>query len=122
VEVIGHQTRPQVRALMAGAMGLAFPSRCMEGLGLVALEALAAGTPVLAWPPAPAAAALEELGVGMAAHPDVRASLDEAEARFPAMRTHCREVFESHFTEKVWVESVMAVYDRARRSSRRTQR
>ncbi|GAA2020744.1 glycosyltransferase family 4 protein [Terrabacter terrae] len=117
VELLGHQTREQVRALMAGALGLVFPSRCMEGLGLVALEAIAAGTPVLAWAPAPAAALVQALGVGLAGSADVAASLEEAEARFPHLRAHCREVFEAHFTEKVWVDSVLDVYDRARQAS-----
>ncbi|MEW1954759.1 glycosyltransferase family 4 protein [Terrabacter sp. NPDC080008] len=114
VELLGHQSRSQVRELMAGALGLVFPSRCMEGLGLVALEALAAGTPVLAWPPAPAAALVEGLGVGAAGRDDVEASLDEAQDRFPHLRAKCRQVFETHFTEQVWVESVLGVYDRAR--------
>jgi len=114
VELLGHQTREQVRALMAGALGLVFPSRCMEGLGLVALEAIAAGTPVISWAPAPAAALVQELGVGLSGSDDVAASLDEAEARFPHLRGRCREVFEAHFTEKVWVDSVLGVYDRAR--------
>ncbi|HSU74260.1 MAG TPA: glycosyltransferase family 4 protein, partial [Terrabacter sp.] len=113
VELLGHQTREQVRALMAGALGLVFPSRCMEGLGLVALEAIAAGTPVISWAPAPAAALVQELGVGLSGSDDVAASLDEAEARFPHLRGRCREVFEAHFTEKVWVDSVLGVYDRA---------
>jgi len=80
----------------------------------VALEAIAAGTPVISWAPAPAAALVQELGVGLSGSDDVAASLDEAEARFPHLRAHCREVFETHFTEKVWVDSVLGVYDRAR--------
>jgi len=122
VELLGHQTREQVRALMAGALGLVFPSRCMEGLGLVALEAIAAGTPVISWAPAPAAALVQELGVGLSGSDDVAASLDEAEARFPHLRGRCREVFEAHFTEKVWVDSVLGVYDRARQASAAHQR
>lgn len=122
IEVVGQQTRLQLRLLMAGAVGLLFPSRWLEGLGLVALEALAVGTPVMAWQPAPAATLVEKLGIGLVGHEDLAASLHEAGAQFPLMRRHCREVFESHFTEDVWAQSILAVYDRARTSAAATSR
>jgi glycosyltransferase involved in cell wall biosynthesis len=118
VEVVGRLTRPRIRALLAGAVGLLFPSRWLEGLGLVALEALAVGTPVMAWWPAPAAVLVKELGVGLVGHEDLATSLDEAEEQFPLLRRRCREVFDSHFTEQVWAETILAVYDRAKACSR----
>lgn len=114
VELMGRLPRPQMRALMGGAVGLLFPSRWLEGLGLVALEALAVGTPVMAWRPAPAASLVERLGVGLVAQDDLAASLDEAGAQFPLLRRHCREVFEAEFTEEAWRRRILAVYDRAR--------
>ncbi len=118
VEVVGPLTRPRLRALLAGAVGLLFPSRWLEGLGLVALEALAVGTPVMAWWPAPAAVLVNELGVGLVGHEDLATSLDEAQAQFPLLRRHCREVFDSHFTEQVWADAIFAVYARAIACSR----
>lgn len=122
VEVVGRLSRHEMRALMAGAVGLLFPSRWLEGLGLVALEALAVGTPVMAWHPAPAASLVEELGVGLVGHEDLTASVEQAEAEFPFMRRHCRDVFESHFTEEVWQKRILAVYDAARRCAPAGQR
>jgi glycosyltransferase involved in cell wall biosynthesis len=116
VEVVGQQTREDLRALMAGALGLVFPSRWIEGLALVALEALGAGTPVLAWHPAPAASLVQELGVGLAGGNDLIATLERAEAAFPSLRPHCRQVFETHFTETAWAGAIRAVYDQARRA------
>jgi glycosyltransferase involved in cell wall biosynthesis len=118
VDVMGRLARPRVKDLMAGAVGLLFPSRWLEGLGLVALEALAMGTPVMAWRPAPAATLVEQLGVGLVAGDDLVSSLDEAQAKFPTMRRHCREVFESHFSEEAWREEILAVYDRAQERPR----
>lgn len=47
VRLLGYRPRAEVQRLVAGAAALAFPSR-YEGFGLPPLEALAAGTPVVA--------------------------------------------------------------------------
>lgn len=48
VAPLGHQSGTEVRALMAGAAVLVVPSICYEAFGLVAIEAFACATPVVA--------------------------------------------------------------------------
>ena len=48
VEWLGRRTPAEVRALMGGAAALIVPSEWHEPFGLVAIEAFARGTPVLA--------------------------------------------------------------------------
>ncbi len=49
VEYLGALSRPEVAALYATASGLLMPLRWDEPFGLVVVEALASGTPVVAW-------------------------------------------------------------------------
>ncbi len=49
VEYTGPLERPELARLLAGAAGLVMPLRWDEPFGLVVVEALAAGTPVVAW-------------------------------------------------------------------------
>jgi len=110
VNVLGAVTSSEVRSLMAHAVGLIFPSRSMEGLALVCLEALAAGTPILAWEPTEAASAVAAWGVGAVAGTDLAGSLLQAAELFPSLRNHCREVFDERFTEEKWLEKTTALY------------
>ncbi len=49
VEYVGALTRSEVAALVGGAHGLLMPLRWDEPFGLVVVESLAVGTPVVAW-------------------------------------------------------------------------
>ena len=48
VELLGEQTKEQVRQLMKKARVLIFPSLCYEGLPMVIIEAFSVGLPVIA--------------------------------------------------------------------------
>jgi glycosyltransferase involved in cell wall biosynthesis len=113
VEVLGEQPSERVQALMREAVGLVFPSRWFEGAPMVYVEALAAGTPVLAWEPSSLAALVSQEETGVVAHGDLGPVLAAAEAKFPFMRPHCRSVFENEYTEAKWVTAVANLYARA---------
>lgn len=109
VEVLGAQPPDRVRDLLRQARGLVFPSLWFEGFPMVYLEALAAGTPVLAWEPSSVAAMVRRHGTGLVVG-NVISDLEEAERRFPGLRSHARAVFEDEFTEASWLDAMTSLY------------
>lgn len=112
VEVTGLLPREEVVRRLRGARGLVLPSRWYETFALVHAEALAAGTPVLAWEPNIVADAVSEDGTGLATswEEDLAAALDRAEAAFPAMRARCRDVFVRRYSEAAVVSRLEDCY------------
>ena len=109
VTFLGTQPSEAVSHLMRAAVGLVFPSRCLEGFPLVYLEALAAGTPLLAWRPSVVADFVVQHGTGVVAN-NLPADLAAAEVNFPQLRGRCRMVFDDLFTERAWTTSIDKVY------------
>jgi glycosyltransferase involved in cell wall biosynthesis len=111
VELLGRVDRSELATRMAQATGLVFPSVWLEGLALVCLEALSAGLPILAFDDVPAGRAVEELGIGVTGRrDDVPGVLARAADEFPALRPHCREVYERDFTAAAWVGRAERAY------------
>lgn len=109
VVLLGEQSTERVSKLMRSARGLVFPSRWFEGLPMVYLEALAAGTPVLAWEPSVVADLVRLEGTGLVVD-DLPTALQTAEASFPTLRARCRAVFEERYTEEAWVSSMRELF------------
>ena len=111
VTFIGPTSRPRLLELMRGALGLVFPSRCYEGFPMVYVEAMSSGTPVLTWEPSVVASLVREERTGMAAKGlDLQTTLSVAATEFPNLRNHCRQVFESTYTEDSWMNRLGRIY------------
>ncbi|WP_431677311.1 glycosyltransferase [Kitasatospora sp. KL5] len=112
VRFLGRLDRAGLRGRLPGWRGLVFPSRCLEGAPLVQVEALAAGLPVLAFEGSSVAETVRSRGTGAVVSWDepLGPVLASAGTRFPALRAHCRRVFEEHFTETTWLRSVEHLY------------
>lgn len=106
VVLLGEQSAERVSQLMRSARGLVFPSRWFEGFPMVYLEALAAGTPVLAWEPSVVSDMVREEGTGLVVS-DLSEALGEAATTFPAKRLRCRAVFEERYTKEAWLSSMV---------------
>ena len=112
VHFLGRMDRAELRRRLPGWRGLIFPSRCLEGAPLVEVEALAAGLPVLAFDGSSVAENVRAHGTGSVVswdHP-LPPALTAAGTGFPGLRTHCRRVFEDHFSERTWLRSTLEVY------------
>jgi glycosyltransferase involved in cell wall biosynthesis len=110
IRFAGHLSRTEIIDLMRTSRGVVFPSRWPETFGLVYIEALAMGTPVLATPPSAAAAFVERDGTGITTRelsPDV---IEHAHDRFASLRPRARAVFEDRYTETAHVEALDVLY------------
>src|SRR5690606_18401115 len=95
---------------------LLFPIDWPEPFGLVMIEAMACGTPVIAYRHGPVPAVMEEGRTGFI----VRELEDAIEAarRIPELsRERCREVFDQRFTARRMAADYVAVYERLIESS-----
>jgi glycosyltransferase involved in cell wall biosynthesis len=110
VDILGQRSPTEVAALMAAARGLLFPSIWPEGLPTVYLEALAAGLPVIAGSRSIVGQLVERDGTGIVMSGSVADDIARADADFPGLIAHCRNIYEKFYTEAAWVRAIEGVY------------
>jgi len=117
VRYLGEIGDHEKSALIGGARALLFPIDWPEPFGMVVIEALSCGTPVLAWPCGSVPELIEPGVNGWIVN-----SIDEAVealARVTAIdRAACRASFERRFTADRMARDYVGVYQRLRESSR----
>jgi glycosyltransferase involved in cell wall biosynthesis len=107
VEYVGELAGPEKAAFLGGAAALLFPIRWPEPFGLVMIEALACGTPVLATRRGSVPEVIEDGVTGLLA--DDEDGLVRALARLPSLeRARCRAAAEARFS----AASMAAAYER----------
>jgi glycosyltransferase involved in cell wall biosynthesis len=111
IEYVGEISEDEKRDFLGEALGLVFPIDWPEPFGLVVIESLASGTPVLARP----CGAMPELladGITGFCHADVR----ELARRVPDLagldRRRCRSWVEERFSLRRMTEDYLDVYRR----------
>lgn len=117
VEYVGEIGEREKNEFLGQAMALLFPIDWPEPFGLVMIEALACGTPVVAYRHGSVPELVEHGVTGF-----IVDHLDEAvratEAATALDRRRCRERFEQRFTAERMARDYLAVYERmARRSA-----
>jgi glycosyltransferase involved in cell wall biosynthesis len=106
---LGEVDHDRKMALLADATALLFPIRWNEPFGLVMIEALACGTPVLAFPEGAAPEVIEDGKTGFLCQDE--AELAEAIAAVPALdRLACRLAVEDHFCTRRMVAEYVQLY------------
>jgi glycosyltransferase involved in cell wall biosynthesis len=125
VEWLGPQSRSQTAELMGRARVLIFPSQWYETFGRVAIEAFAAGTPVVASRLGAMAEICDEMQTGLLFEPgnaaDLAAKLRwvlDNPAHWEAMRPAARQVYESRYTMHENCRVLIQAYQTAQRASR----
>lgn len=115
IEFLGPVDERRKRDLMAGALALLLPIDWPEPFGIVFIEALACGTPVLT---RPFGAAPEVVQDGLTGF--LRDSTDELAAAVRDLagisRETCRRCAEERFSTRRMARDYVAVYERARRA------
>ncbi|MFC1601998.1 glycosyltransferase family 4 protein [Pseudomonadota bacterium] len=110
IEYIGEVNEHEKNELLGGALALLFPIDWPEPFGLVMIEAMACGTPVIAYRHG---SVPEVMADGVTGY--IVANLDEALAaveRIEAIdRRACRRHFENYFTAQHMAEDYLQIYD-----------
>jgi glycosyltransferase involved in cell wall biosynthesis len=109
VEFLGEVGEREKRELLGGARALLFPIEWPEPFGLVMIEALACGTPVLARARGSVPEVITDGVTGFVFETDEEA-VRAARALGRLDRHRCREVFEQRFTVEVMADAYVEVY------------
>ena len=119
VEFVGEIGDGEKSAFLGNAMALLFPIDWPEPFGLVMIEAMACGTPVLAWHRGSVPEIIEHGKTGF-----IVASEDEAVAMLARLhridRRGVRDVFEQRFTATVMARNYLRLYWRLHADMSRT--
>jgi len=114
VEFIGEITESEKSEFLGNARALLFPIDWPEPFGLVVIEALACGTPVIAYRRGSVPELLDDGETGFLVENKEQAIA--AVKRLPAIsRRRCREVFEQRFSARRMADDYLAVYASLRR-------
>ena len=117
VRYLGEIGEEEKAALLGGARALLFPIDWPEPFGMVVIEALSCGTPVLAWPEGSVPELLEH-GVNGWIVDSIDAAVDSLRQADAIDRRACRASFEQRFTADRMARDYVAVYKRLRELSR----
>lgn len=116
---VGEVDRTQKKDLLAKTEGLVNPIRWHEPFGLVMVEALASGAPVIAFSQGAAPEIVDDGVTGFLCHSE--AGMVDALARLHHLdRRECRRRFEGHFTVQNMVEKHLDLYEEVSKSRKST--
>jgi glycosyltransferase involved in cell wall biosynthesis len=117
VEFIGEVGGKKKNDFLGNAYALLFPIDWPEPFGLVMIEAMACGTPVIAWPRGSVPEVMENGVTGFVVNsiPAAVAALSKVDG---LDRRRCREIFEERFSASRMVQDYVQIYQRlAQRAS-----
>lgn len=111
IEFVGEIGHSEKGAFLGGAMALLCPIQWPEPFGLVIIEAMACGTPVIAYPRGSVPELIENGVSGFIVDDAPLAAL--AAMAVPALsRSRCRQYFERRFSANRMCEDYLSVYER----------
>jgi glycosyltransferase involved in cell wall biosynthesis len=114
VEFIGEIGYPHKNEFLGNALALLFPINWPEPFGLVMIEALACGTPVIAYPCGSVPEIIEEGRTGFLVN-DAQAAAKAVEHVSKISREECRRRFEERFSSTRMANDYLAVYKKLTR-------
>jgi glycosyltransferase involved in cell wall biosynthesis len=111
VEFIGEIGHDEKNDFLGNAAALLFPINWPEPFGLVMMEALACGTPVIAYRLGSVPEIIEDGIVGFIVD-DVQGAVDAVGKLKQINRRNCRNHFERHFTDERMARDYLTIYRR----------
>ncbi len=111
IEFIGEIGYPEKNIFLGNAAGLLFPINWREPFGLVMIEAMACGTPVIAYPLGSVPEVVEE-GVTGFVVPDLERAVKAVKELGEIDRRECRRHFEHHFNAERMAHDYLDIYQR----------
>ncbi len=109
VEFIGEVRHPEKNKLLGGAAALLFPIDWPEPFGLVMIEALACGTPVIGFSCGSVPEIIVEGETGFIVD-DIDRAVEAVPKIDQISRARCRREFEERFTDKHMAEDYLGIY------------
>jgi glycosyltransferase involved in cell wall biosynthesis len=111
VEFVGEIGEGEKQEFLGNALALLFPIDWPEPFGLVMIEALACGTPVVAYEGGSVAEIIDEARTGFVVN-GFREAVAAAQEVSSLNRKACRDAFEQRFTAKRMAGDYVALYER----------
>lgn len=111
IEFIGEIGYPEKNNFLGNAAGLLFPINWREPFGLVMIEAMACGTPVIAYPLGSVPEVVEE-GVTGFMVPGLESAVNAVQSLGEIDRRKCRRHFEQHFNAERMANDYLNIYQR----------
>ncbi len=111
VEFIGEIGEIEKQEFLGNAMALLFPIDWPEPFGLVMIESLACGTPVIAYGNGSVPEIIES-GINGFIVKNIDAAVEAVKKIASIDRTQCRQLFEQRFTAKRMAENYLKIYGR----------
>jgi glycosyltransferase involved in cell wall biosynthesis len=109
IEYIGEVNEQQKNEFLGNAMALVFPIQWEEPFGLVMIEALACGTPVVAYPRGSVLEILSDNQSGFIVR-NVEEAILAVKNIHHLSRENCREIFEERFTVERMVNDYLRIF------------
>jgi glycosyltransferase involved in cell wall biosynthesis len=114
IEFIGEIGNAEKNAFLGDAAALLFPINWREPFGLVMIEAMACGTPVIAYPRGSVPEVIQE-GVTGFIVPDLQSAVEAVKRIGEIDRKKCRWNFEQDFTAEGMAQNYLNIYQRLAR-------
>jgi glycosyltransferase involved in cell wall biosynthesis len=111
VEFVGEISDLEKNEFLGNASALLFPINWSEPFGIVLIEAMACGLPIIAYPLGSVREIIEDAVSGFLVH-----NIEEAAAALKNLsaidRRKCRRAFEERFSVKRMAQEYLTIYDR----------
>ncbi len=111
IEFIGEIGYPEKNVFLGNAAGLLFPINWREPFGLVMIEAMACGTPVIAYPLGSVPEVMQDRVTGFIV-PDLEGAVKAVKRLGEIDRRKCRRHFEQHFNAERMAQDYLNIYQR----------